>query len=114
MSGPATWSASRPGPSCATISAPGDPDAIAEGHRLFHEAAPILELHLATRDWLTGTTPSYADFRMATFLPWNVNMRLPLEDYPALAAWYARLERLPDWADPFKGLDAPELPPIPA
>lgn len=93
---------------------PQDPEAIAEGHRLFHDAAPILELHLATRDWLTGSTPSYADFRMATFLPWNGNMRLPLQDYPALAAWYARLEAIPAWADPFQGLDAPELPPIPA
>lgn len=93
---------------------PQDPEALAEGHRRFHEAAPILELHLATRDWLTGSSPSYADFRMATFLPWNATMRLPLHDYPALAAWYARLARLPAWADPFHGLDAPELPAIPA
>ena len=93
---------------------PQDPDAIAEGHRQFHEHAPILDRHLATRDWLTGATPSHADFRMATFLPWNANMHLPLQDYPALAAWYARLEAIPAWADPFQGLDAPDLPPIPA
>lgn len=93
---------------------PQDPDAIAEGHRQFHEHAPILDRHLSTRDWLTGATPSHADFRMATFLPWNAAMRLPLQDYPALAAWYARLEAIPAWADPFQGLDAPDLPPIPA
>ena len=93
---------------------PQDPAVLAEGHRMFHEHAPILDRHLATRDWLTGTSPSYADFRMATFLPWNANMRLPLRDYPAITAWYARLESLPAWADPFRGLDAPELPPIPA
>ncbi len=93
---------------------PQDPEAIAEGHRRFHEAAPILGRHLDSRDWLTGTRPSYADFRMATFLPWNANMLLPLGDYPALAAWYARLAAIPAWADPFEGLDAPELPPIPA
>lgn len=91
---------------------PQDPEVLAEGHRLFHEAAPILELHLARHDWLTGATPSYADFRLATFLPWNANMHLPLNDYPALCAWYARLEQIPAWADPFQGLDAPELPPI--
>ncbi len=93
---------------------PTDPDLVAEGVRGFHEAAPILDRHLSTRDWLTGATPSYADFRMASFLPFNANMRLPLEDYPALAAWYARLTQIPAWADPFQSLDAPELPPIPA
>lgn len=93
---------------------PQDAASIAEGHRRFHEAAPILELHLASRDWLCGTGPSYADFRMATFLPWNATMQLPLSDYPALNAWHDRICALPAWADPFEGLDAPELPPIPA
>lgn len=91
-----------------------DHKAIADGHRGFHDAAPILDRHLASRDWLTGASPSYADFRMATFLPWNDNMQLPLHDYPALAAWYARLQQIPAWSDPFDGLDVPELPPIPA
>jgi glutathione S-transferase len=93
---------------------PQDPATLAEGHRQFHEHAPILDRHLESRDWLTGTTPSHADFRMATFLPFNANMRLPLQDYPALAAWYSRLEAIPAWADPFDGLDTPALPPIPA
>ena len=93
---------------------PTDHQVVAEGHRRFHEAAPILDRHLQTRDWLTGTTPSHADFRMATFLPWNATMQLPLSDYPALNAWYARLADIPAWADPFTGLDAPDLPPIPA
>lgn len=93
---------------------PSDPEAIAEGTRRFHEAAPILDRHLETRDWLTGSTPSHADFRMATFLPWNANMGLPLQHYPALNAWHDRLNALPAWADPFDGLDAPDLPPIPA
>jgi glutathione S-transferase len=93
---------------------PTDLATVAEGIRLFHDSAPILELHLARRDWLSGTTPSHADFRMASFLPWNANMRLPLADYPALSAWYERLKQIPAWADPFQGLDAPDLPPIPA
>jgi glutathione S-transferase len=93
---------------------PSDPEAIAEGTRRFHEAAPILDRHLESRDWLTGSTPSHADFRMATFLPWNANMGLPLQHYPALDAWHDRLNALPAWADPFDGLDAPDLPPIPA
>lgn len=93
---------------------PIDPAKVAEGTVQYHEAAAILDRHLDTRDWLTGATPSHADFRMASFLPFNAVMRLPLHDYPALAAWSARLEAIPAWADPFAGLDAPDHPPIPA
>jgi glutathione S-transferase len=93
---------------------PTDLDAVAEGTRQFHDSAAILDRRLDTRDWLCGTTPSHADFRMASFLPFNAIMGLPLHDYPAVAAWYERLAQLPAWADPFHGLDAPDLPPIPA
>ncbi len=93
---------------------PSDPGAVAEGTALFHESALILDRHLQDRDWLTGTTPSHADFRMASFLPFNAIMRLPLSDYPALQAWNDRLQALPAWSDPFRGLDAPDLPPIAA
>lgn len=91
---------------------PTDPALIAEGTGQFHEAAAILDQHLRTRDWLTGATPSHADFRMATFLPFNDIMRLPLADYPALDAWNDRLLQIPAWADPFHGLDASDLPPV--
>lgn len=89
-----------------------DHTVVAEGLARFHAAAPILEAHLAGRDWLVGDSPSHADFRMASFLPYNDLMRLPLADYPALAAWEARLRAIPAWADPFVGLDTPELPPV--
>ncbi|MBS3979159.1 MAG: glutathione S-transferase family protein [Rhodobacteraceae bacterium] len=91
-----------------------DQTLIAEGLARFHEAAAILDRQLDGRDWLCGATPCHADFRMATFLPFNDIMRLPLADYPALNAWYDRLTAIPAWADPFDGLDAPDLPPIPA
>jgi glutathione S-transferase len=92
---------------------PVDDALVAEGLALFRDSATLLDRHLQSRDWLTGTTPSHADFRMASFLPFNAVARLPMADYPALAAWYARLENLPHWADPFTGLDAPPLPAIP-
>ncbi len=91
---------------------PTDRAVLADGIARFHDAAPILDAHLAGRDWLVGDSPSYADFRMASFLPFNDIMRLPLADYPALAAWEARLRGLPFWDDPFAGLDAPALPPV--
>ena len=91
---------------------PTDPALIEEGLTSFHEAARILDAHLAGRDWLLGSEISYADLRMATFLPYNDVAQLPLADYPAVARWYARLDSHAAWADPFAGLDAPELPPV--
>ena len=92
---------------------PIDAEKVAEGLREFHKAAAILEAELAGRQWLVGTSLSHADFRMATFLPFNDVACLPLGDYPALISWYRRLEAIDAWRDPFEGLDAPHLPPVP-
>jgi glutathione S-transferase len=91
-----------------------DEATVARGLHRFHETATILNDHLSKQDWLLASGLSYADFRMAVFLPYNDVAKLPLGDYPALAAWNQRLLALPGWADPFEGLSAPELPPIPA
>jgi glutathione S-transferase len=91
-----------------------DEGTVKRGLARFHETAAILNAHLARQDWLLASGLSYADFRMAVFLPFNDVARLPLTDYAALAAWHARLLALPAWADPFAGLSAPELPPITA
>lgn len=87
---------------------------VAEGLAAFHASAAILDAQLRRRDWLLPGGLSYADFRMATFLPFNDVARLPLAEHPALDAWHRRLMALPAWADPFEGLQAPELPPLPA
>jgi glutathione S-transferase len=79
----------------------------------FRAAAAILEARLSERQWLLGSSISYADFRMATFLPFNDVAKLPLDGYPCVGRWYRQLEQIEAWRDPFKGLDAPELPPVP-
>lgn len=88
-------------------------DLVAEGLSAFARAATLLEQVLGTRDWLVGDGLSYADFRMASVLPFADLARLPLGDYPRVAAWHARLWQLDAWRDPFAGLEAAELPPIP-
>ncbi len=93
---------------------PIDDELVAQGLERFHDSAAILNAHLTQQDWLLASGLSYADFRMAVFLPFNDVGGLPLADYPAVAAWHARLLALPAWARPFDGLDAPELPPLPA
>jgi len=90
-----------------------DPDNIAEGLEMFASAATLLDCELASRSWLLGGQISYADFRMASFLPHHALAGLPLQAYPAVARWYARIEALEAWRDPFAGLDAPQLPPVP-
>ena len=91
---------------------PTDEAMVAQGLERFHAAATILQAQLSRQDWLLPSGLSYADFRMAVFLPFNDVARLPLADYPAVAAWHDRLLALPAWADPFDGLSAPELPPV--
>ncbi len=93
---------------------PIDDRNVQEGLQRFAEAAALLDEHLATREWLLDDGISYADFRMATFLPHIELSRLPLHEWPAITRWYAQLEALEDWRDPFRGLDAPELPPVQA
>ncbi|KQV94071.1 glutathione S-transferase family protein [Rhizobacter sp. Root1221] len=93
---------------------PVDQAVVAQGLSLFHASATVLETRLSQRPWLLASGLSYADFRMATFLPFNDVARLPLRDYPAVEAWHRRLMSLPAWADPFAGLSAPALPPVPA
>ena len=92
---------------------PVDEALLAEGTEKFHTSARQLQGHLAGREYLLDSGLSYADFRMASYLAYNDVAGLPLHDYPAVAAWYTRLEALPYWADPFAGLDAPPLPPVP-
>lgn len=92
---------------------PIDGEQVEEGLRRFRTAAEILEAELSKRNWLTGNSVSYADFRMATFLPYNDVAGLPLDDYPAVGRWYRQLEEIDAWRDPFKGLSASELPPVP-
>lgn len=92
---------------------PADQVKIAEGCHLFEQSAAILEDHLSSRGWLLGDAVSYADFRMATFLPFNDVAGLPLDRFAAILRWYARLDAIPAWRQPFEGLDAPDLPPVP-
>lgn len=88
-------------------------DVVAEGLAEFAEAATLLDQVLSRREWLVGNDVSYADFRMATVLPFVDLAGLPLADYPHVAAWHVRLSQLDAWRDPFAGLDAPALPEVP-
>jgi glutathione S-transferase len=92
---------------------PVRPEVVESGLNEFVSSAAILEERLGATDWLTGSHVTYADFRVACVLPFADLAGLPLADFPRVEAWHARLMDIPAWQDPFAGLDAPELPPLP-
>ena len=82
------------------------PDAaiLATAERDFRQYAAVLEQFLATRDWLVGGRLSYADFRVASSLPFADRSGLPLGEFPNVVAWHERLNQLEAWREPFAGL----------
>jgi glutathione S-transferase len=84
----------------------GEADAVAvkEATGEFHRFAQVLEETLASRTWLVSDRVTYADFRVATALPFAEAAKLPLDTYPLIRAWHGRLWALPAWSRPFDGL----------
>ena len=86
---------------------PRAPDraAIAAAESELRPFAAVLDSALAGRRWLVGDAPTYADFRVASALPFAEQAGIVLEPFPRVRAWHARLEEFDAWRDPFAGLD---------
>ena len=80
----------------------GEPDerAIGAATHFLDQFAPVLDTHLAKRDFLVGNRLSVADFHVAMFLGYEA-AGLPLAGLQNIARWYARLDELPAWREPF-------------
>lgn len=59
----------------------------------------ILDRALEGREWLVADRLTVADFAVAGDFSHAVNAGFPLEDFPAVASWLARIEALPAWAE---------------
>lgn len=55
----------------------------------------VMEQHLAGRDWLVGEAPTIADVAMYSYTAHAPEGGIPLEPWPRLRAWLARIETLP-------------------
>lgn len=80
-----------------------------DGHApTFHERASVLENALAGKDWLCADHATIADIAVAAPMHLHGAQKLPLERYPNIRAWIARVEALPSWqnSDP-----VPHIPP---
>lgn len=76
-----------------------DPDLaeVARGARGLASTAAVLNAHLAGRQWLVGDGVTLADYAVAAPLMYKERARLPLDEYPHLMAWFARVQDLPAW-----------------
>jgi glutathione S-transferase len=83
---------------------PVAPSELEKGLRDFRHYAAILDAHLRDGNWLLGGRISYADFRVATALPFADRAGLPLREFENVARWHDRLLAIDAWREPFNGL----------
>jgi glutathione S-transferase len=76
-------------------------DKVAEAMKSFRLFATVLDRHLADRTFLVGDALSVADFAVGGPMPFAKTALLPLDEFPAIARWSARLDALPAWASPY-------------
>lgn len=81
-----------------------EPARLEEALQEFRQFAAILDAYLNGREWLLESGISYADFRVATSLPFAEKAGLPVRDFPQVHRWHAQLLQLPAWRSPFDGL----------
>jgi glutathione S-transferase len=81
-----------------------EPAKLEEALQEFRQFAAILDAYLKDREWLLQSGLSYADFRVATSLPFAERAGLPVKDFPNVLRWHTQLLQLPAWRDPFVGL----------
>jgi glutathione S-transferase len=85
---------------------PEDAAALEEARVALLRFAPILDAALADAAWLVGDRLSYADFRVASVLPFADQAGLPVGGYENIRRWHDRLNVLDAWRAPFEGLAA--------
>jgi len=74
-----------------------DPNEVARGESLVREFAGVLDQHLATRTWLSQDRLTLADLAVATPFQSRVPAKLPLDGFPHIEAWLARMQDLACW-----------------
>lgn len=85
-----------------------EPDEVllASAEQDFIRFAEVLDDVLAERRWLINGQPTYADFRVASALPFADRAHLPLADFSNIRRWHDRLNEFDAWREPFAGLEA--------
>ncbi len=83
---------------------PAAPSVLVEAMHNFRTHAATLDRELEDKTWLVGDHVSYADFRVATALPFADGAELPLAEFSNVKRWHERLSEIEAWRSPFDGL----------
>jgi len=83
---------------------PADPETLRNAGHDFHRFASVLDETLANRTWLLEDRMTYADFRVASVLPFATAAALPISGYPNILKWHDRLNLVDAWRSPFENL----------
>lgn len=78
-----------------------DPAKLAAAEGPFHDAARVLNGHLADRPYVAGSNLTVADFCVAAMLPYADEIELPLTEYKHIRRWHDGLMQLEAWRDPW-------------
>ncbi len=78
---------------------PADEAVVEKALVAFRREAALLEAVLAENAWLAGNEPTLADFSVGAGLTYAEPARLPLEEFPNVSAWNARLAELDGWRE---------------
>ena len=74
-----------------------DPVEVKKALNNFHKYAPILDKQLSNQNYILGDQITLADFAMAHTAAFNGPANVPMDNYPAIAAWHDRLDTLDAW-----------------
>ena len=85
----------------ALLRAEPDPKAVEEAISFLRPFAQVLNDHLRGRKYLLGDTLTIADFAVGVTLPYAEKAKIPVDEFPEIERWHARLNELPAWRQPF-------------
>jgi glutathione S-transferase len=76
-----------------------DPANVKRHEGFLAQFATVLDDHLASRTWLTGSAVTLADIAVGVPLMMTKLARLPLRPYQNIQAWFGRVQELPAWKE---------------
>jgi glutathione S-transferase len=76
-------------------------------------AFQVVDLHLATREFIVGNAPTIADFSLSgyQFYPVDESGIDIAARYPNIGAWVQRLKQVPGWISPYEAMPGEQVAP---
>jgi glutathione S-transferase len=82
------------------------PGHLAEFQAHGREGLAVLEGRLSRNDWLAADRPTIADLACYPYTATAPEGGVPIDDYPSINAWIARIEALPGWIEGYRAHSA--------